>query len=437
MEWYWILLFILGGLILLLATGMPIAFCFIVICLIAAPLTWSGKAGIQQVIVSLSSSVVSFTMLPLPLFVLMGAVIFHSKLAPLMIDALDKWIGHIRGRLSLLAVGSGVLLSTLTGSSVGSVAMLGGTLVPEMERRGYRKPMTLGPILGSGGLAAMIPPSNLAVLVGAIGEISIGGILVAIIFAGLLMGTLYALYIVIRCKMQPSLAPAYEVGHVPASEKIISTVKYILPLGFVIFMVVGVIFFGIATATEAAATGALSTFILTAFYGRLSWGMLKNALVETLKTSTMLLMILAASQVFSQILSFSGAALGMAEFASSLKIAPILILMGMMVIVLFLGMFMDAISIMMVTLPIFMPVVLSLGYDPVWFAVLFLINIEMAMTTPPVGFCLYTMKSVGPPGTTLGDVCKAALPFLGCDLISLVLIMAFPKIVLWLPSVMH
>ena len=437
MSWQFTLLLLLGGLILLMAIGMPIAFCFLAIILIAAPLTWGGSVGINQVIVGLSSSVVSFVILPIPLFVLMGTVVFYSGIAPLLIDSLDKLLGSLRGRLSLLAVGSGVLLATLTGSSLGSVSMLGGTLVPEMEKRGYKKPMTLGPILGSGGLAVMIPPSNLAVLLGAIGEISIGKILLAIIFAGLLMAFFYITYILIRCKLEPSLAPTYTVRHVPTSEKLISAAKYILPLGFIIFMVVGVIFAGVATATEAAATGALSTFILAAFYKKLNFKMVKKIFIETLKISAMLLMILTASQVFSQILSFSGVAAGMAEFATGLKVAPILIIIGMMLTLLVLGTFMDAISIMMVTLPMYVPVVLSLGFDPVWFAVLFLLNIEMAMTTPPVGFCLYVMKAVAPPDTTMGEIYRAALPFLGCDMLSMALIMIFPSIVLWLPSLMR
>ncbi|GAF80172.1 unnamed protein product [marine sediment metagenome] len=318
-----------------------------------------------------------------------------------------------------------------------SVAMLGGTLVPEMESRGYKKPMSLGPILGSGGLAMMIPPSGLAVLLGAIGEISIGKILIAIIIPGLLMAVLYASYIIIRSMLQPSVAPAYDVSPVPLSHKLLNTARYILPVGFIIFLVVGVIFAGVATPTEAAATGALGTIILAAFYGRLKWQMAKKALVGTLQISVMILMILTASKIFSQILSFSGVAMGLAEFAAGLPILPILILIGMQVVLLILGMFMDIASIMMVTLPIFMPVVMVLEFNPVWFAVIYLLNMEMATTTPPLGLSLYTMKSVAPADTTMGDVYKAAVPFLICDLVAIALIMAFPQIALWLVTLMR
>ena len=202
------------------------------------------SAGPKQLILSMFQSLTTFTLLPLPLFILMGDVMFHSGLAPFMIDAVDKWLGRLPGRLSLLAVGAGVLFATLTGASMASATMLGSTLLPEMEKRGYKKTMALGPILGSGGLAVMIPPSGLAVLMCALGGFSIGKTLIAIIIPGVMMAALYALYIIIRCARDPSLAPAYEVQAIPLSEKIISSAKYILPMGFVIFMVIGVMLLG-------------------------------------------------------------------------------------------------------------------------------------------------------------------------------------------------
>ena len=420
-----------------MATGMPVAFCFLAVNLIWVPFIWPGEAGMMQIILGTSSSLVRFTLLPLPLFILMGEVIFQTGIAPFMIEAVDKWLGNLPGRLGLVAVAGGALFSTLTGASVASVAMLGETLVPEMESRGYRKSMSLGPILGSGGLAIMIPPSGLAVLLGTVGEISIGRILIGIIVPGVLMAILYASYIILRCKLQPSIAPAYEVRRVNMSEKLISTAKYILPAGFIIFMVVGVMFAGIATPTGAAATGALSTFILAAFYKKLNWVVTKKALLSTLQVSVMVLMIISASKIFSQILSFSGAASGLAEFAIGLPIAPIFIIIGMQIILLILGMFMDVASIMMITLPIFVPIVNNLGFDLVWFAAIFLLNIEMATTTPPFGLSLFTMKGVAPSNTTMGDIYRAGLPFLGCDLVVMVLILVFPPIALMLPGLMR
>ncbi|GAG99364.1 unnamed protein product, partial [marine sediment metagenome] len=264
----------------LMMLGLPVAFGFLVVAFIGIFIL-SGEPGLEKLTSSFVRSVASFSLLPLPLFVLMGEVMFHSGIAPKMMYALDSWLGRLPGRLALLAVGSGTLLATLTGNNMASVAIMGSVLIPDMEKRGYKKPMTLGPILGSGGLAILIPPSGLAVLVGAIGEVSIGKILIGIIIPGLLLALLYAAYIIVRCWLQPSMALPYEVSHVSLRDKMVDTVKYILPLGFIIFMVVGVIFLGVATPTEAAASGAFGTFILAAIYKRLNWQTVKKALTGT------------------------------------------------------------------------------------------------------------------------------------------------------------
>jgi tripartite ATP-independent transporter DctM subunit len=221
------------------------------------------------------------------------------------------------------------------------------------------------------------------------------------------------------------------------SEKIVASVQYVLPLGFIILLVVGVIFFGIATPSEAAATGAIGTFILAAFYRRLSWEVLKKAGWGTLHITVMLFMIITGAVAFSQILAYTGASRGLVEFVVALPLAPIFIIVAIQIVLLFLGMFMGVVAIMMITLPIFVPVITSLGFDPVWFAVIFILNMEMATTSPPFGLSLFVMKGVAPPDTTIGDCYRAALPFLGCDLIVMILLIAFPSIVLWLPGLMH
>jgi len=398
---------------------------------------WGGVTGLRQLILSIFQSVTIFTLLPVPLFILMGEVMFHSGMGVNLLDTLDKWMGRLPGRLGLLAVGGGTLFSTLTGASMGSVAMLGSVLVPEMEKRGYKKPMSLGPILGSGGLAIMIPPSSLAVLLGAIGEISIGKILIAIIIPGLLMAALYATYIIGRCWLQPSIAPPYKVSPTPLLDKVIAAARYVLPLGFIVFLVVGIIFLGIATPTEAAATGTLGTFILAAAFGKLKWEVVKKSISSTFEITVMILMIITGATAFSQILAYTGASEGLTEFTISLPLAPILIIIAMQIVLLFMGMFMSVVGIMMITLPIFVPVVNALGFSLVWFAVIYLLNMEMATTTPPFGLSLFVMKGVTPPTTTMGDIYRAALPFLYCDAIAMTLIIAFPALALWLPGLMH
>jgi tripartite ATP-independent transporter DctM subunit len=436
-AWQMILLLIFGSLLVLMFSGIPVALSFMLINVVGMYFLFGGGAGLETLIDSIYTSLNSFVLLPVPLFILMGEVMFHSGIAPVLIETLDKWLGRIPGRLSFLAVVVGTLFSTLTGTSLASVAMLGSSLVPEMEKQGYQKPMSLGPILGSGGLAMMIPPSALAVLCGAIAEISIGRILIAIIVPGLSMAVVYAAYIITRCMYQPDLAPPYEITRVPFAEKIIATVRYVLPQGLIVFLVVGVIFFGVATPSEAAATGALGTFFIALIYGKLTWKVVYKAVRGTLSVTGMLFLIIAGAMAFSQILGFSGASAGLSEVATGLSLPPIVIIIIMQIIILFLGGFMDVVSIMMIVLPIFVPVVLALGFDPVWFAVIFLLNIEMASTSPPFGMSLFVMKGVAPEDTTMSDIYLAALPFLGCDLIVMILLFIFPPLVLWLPALMR
>jgi tripartite ATP-independent transporter DctM subunit len=266
--------------------------------------------------------------------------------------------------------------------------------------------------------------------------LSVADFLIAIIVPGLLMAILYATYVLLRCLIQPDLAPLYRVAHVPFSEKIAATLKYILPLFFIIFLVTGVIFIGIATPTEAAATGTIGALILTACYKRLSWVLIKQSLTDTMKISGMMLFIITGAKTFSQILAFSGASNGMIELALGFEVSPFIVIIIMQFIVLFMGMFFDTVSIMMITVPIFFPIIGAFGLSQLWFGVMFLLNIEMSMTTPPFGLSLYVMKGVAPEGTTLGDVIISAFPFLVVDAIVMILMLFFPQIVLWLPNVM-
>lgn len=425
-----------GSLVILMLTGLPIAFCFMFINIIAGYIFFGGLVGIERFYGSMYSTLTSFIFLPIPLFILMGEVLFHSELAPILIKTLDKWLGRLPGRLSLLSVAGGTLFSTLTGTSIASIAMLGASLVPEMEKSGYKKSMTMGPIMGSGNLAMLIPPSGLAVLCGALAHVSIGRLLIAIILPGLLLAALMALYIVVRCMIQPSLAPAYEVPHTPLSVKIKEFIKYILPQSIIIFLVIGVIFLGIAGPGEAAASGALGVIVLALCYKKLNWQSFAKAVMGTVKVTGMVLLIIASAKFFSEVIAFSGASAGMSAIVKEVQLPPMVIILLMQVIVLVLGCFMDPPSIMMITIPIFMPIVKFLGFDLIWFSVLMLINIEIGLITPPFGVSLFVMKGVAPKDTTMMDVYKASFPFVLLSMLTMAFLMIFPKLALWLPSLM-
>ncbi len=429
MAWYFTLLLILGPLFALMAVGLPVAFAFFAVNLVGAFILMGGTAGIEQLVLNTVDSISSFTLIPIALFMIMGEAMFRSGIAVDLMDTLDKWFGKLPGRLALMAVGGGVLFSTLTGNSMGSIALLGSSLTPEMEKRGYKKQMSLGPILGSSGLAIMIPPSSLAVVLGVIAEISIGQILVGIIVPGLLMALLYVFYIVGRCAVNPELAPAFEVKHVALSEKISATVINIVPLAFVVFSVVGVIFLGLATPSEAAATGAFATLILAALKRRLTAKVFGTTMLESANISVMVLLIVSGAVTFSQLLAFTGATFDMVDAVLSLDVSPSMIVFLMIMVVVLMGMFMGPLPIMLITLPIFVPVVLELGFDVIWFAAMFLVAIETGATSPPFGAALFVMKAVAPKGTTMGDIYRAAVPYIICDLAAILILFFFPVLV--------
>ena len=436
MEWWVILLFLIGALIFFLALGLPIAFAFLLINFIGAYIFMGGLDGLSLSVQQIFTSLVSFSLAPIPLFVFMGELMLHSGMAKRTLDVFDKLIGKLPGRLSLIVITGGALFSTLSGSTIANTAMLGEIMVPEMKERGYKNPMILGPIVGVGGLAMLIPPSALAVVYASLAQISVGKVLIAGAIPGFMLAVLYSLYVVGRSHISPSLAPAYDVAHHTLSEKVSDFAKYVLPLGFIFFLVLGVIFLGIATPTEAASTGALGSIILACCYKKFNVTVLQKSIKGTLKVSVMAFMIISASMTYSSILAFTGSTMGLVNLITGLEMSRIFVIIGMMVILMILGTFMEQVSMMMITIPIFMPVIQGLGFDPIWFAILMLLNLEMALSTPPFGMLLFVMKGSAPPDTSLGEICKAALPFLGCDLIVMVLIIAFPSIPLYLPSLM-
>ncbi len=436
MQWYWLLTLIFGAFLALMLAGLPIAFAFMAINIVCAYLFWNGAAGLDQLVLSISDSVTHFSIVSVPLFVLMGEVMFRSGIASKMMDVLDSWFGRLPGRLALLSVAGGTVFAGLTGSGSAATAMLGKLLVPDMERRGYRHAMALGPIMASGGLAIMIPPSALGVLLAALAQFSVGDFLIAIIVPGLMMSAAYAIYVVLRCTLQPDLAPRYALEHQPLGRKLKLTAIYIFPLFFIMFLVVGLMFLGIATPTESAALGALGTFVLAAAYGGLSWRMAKESVMSSLRITVMLLMIITGSTAFSQILAFTGATSGLAQIATSGKdvLGPMTIVVIMQAILIVMGMFMEPLSIMMLTVPIYFPVIKAFGYNEIWFGAIMLLNMEMATISPPFGLNLFVMKGVAPKGTTMGQVYAASIPFLLLDLVVMALLLAFPQLILWIPE---
>ncbi len=434
MEWYEVLALMLGVLMILFVAGTPVAFAFLLINIGGLYLFMGGFPALRLMVTSAFATLASFVLAPVLLFILMGEIMFRSGLAVRTLDSLDKWIGGIPGRLSLLAVSGGTLFSTLSGSSMATTAMLGTTLVPEMRRRGYSYLMSVGPISAAGGLAAIVPPTAMGVLLGSLAEISIGKLLIAGIGPGLFMAGLYAVYIIVRAKLRPESAPIYDVAHVSTREKIASLL-HLAPLSLIVFMVLGVIFIGVATPTEAAALGALGTAMVAAMYRTLTVKVVVLAVMSTVRVSVVVLMIILASNAFSQVLAFTGASRGLVEMVAGFEAAPVVILVLMMLIVLVLGMFVDQISIMMITVPIYFPLAAQLGFDPIWFGILMLLNMEVANTTPPFGLQLFVLKGVV-PDASMAEIYRSCFPFVLLDMLNLAVMIVFPALVLTLPRLM-
>jgi tripartite ATP-independent transporter DctM subunit len=310
-----------------------------------------------------------------------------------------------------------------------NTAMLGTLLLPQLRRRGYSRDLSMGPIMAGGGLAMMIPPSAIGVILASIGKLSVAKILIGAIIPGLMMASLYVVYIVGRSLAQPNAAPVYDTEATGWRDRVSALVRDLLPLGLIIFSVTGLIVLGVATPTEAAALGALSSIALVAFYRRLTWALIRAALFDSMRITVMTFTIMAAAIGFSQILAYSGATRGLLDTVLSANLSPLVLIIGTQLIVLVLGCFMEQIAIMLITLPIFIPIIIAIGYDPIWFGVLMLINLETALMTPPLGLLLVVMKGVSPPDTTFGQIYSAAIPFVICNITVIILLIAFPEIV--------
>lgn len=435
-EWWEAFALMIGAILFLMALGMPVAFAFFAANLMGVWIFMGGAAGVDQFITNATASITSFALVPVPLFLIMGELFFHTGLAVRVFDALDKCMGGIRGRLSYLTVGGGTLFATLSGSSMANTAMLGASLMPDMIKRGYKPKMILGPIIATGGLAMIIPPSTLAVLLGSLGRIDVGALLIAGLIPGLVLATLYVLLIRVQVALDPEAAPGYEAERAPTREILRVLLIDVAPMGLVVFSVIGLILLGWATPTESAAFGTISVVLLAALKGCLTREAIVRSLRGTLIVSVMMLMIILGSTTFSQILAFSGASAGMIRWSTGFEISPYLMLVAMILVLVLLGMFMDQLSIMMLTLPIFIPLVHALGFDPVWFGVIMLLALELSLATPPFGLLLFVMVGVAPPGTTVGQVAWAAAPFLLCSILLMVMLALEPQIALWLPGLM-
>jgi tripartite ATP-independent transporter DctM subunit len=436
MEWYWVMLIIVGGLLICLMSGLPVFAAFLLVDMLGILFFMGGAGALTSLVGSMLDSIGLFTLCPVPLFIIMGEVIFVSGMASKSIDVVERILHRLPGRLSMVAIGAGAVFDCLSGSALGTCAMFGSLLVPEMMKRKYSKYMSMGPVMAGSMLAVVIPPSTLAIVLAAEAGVSIGKLLIAGFIPGFLLAGLFSVYITVACLVKPGLAPGGEELRHYASNIYTDFLKYLLPLSIIILAVLGSIFSGIATPTEASALGALASFVLAGAQRRLSGGVIVKSARRCLAITTMIFMIVAGSVAFSQILAFTGITRGLVEVAKDLPLSPKLIVAIILALLVFMGTMIEQISMIMISVPIFMPIAVSLGFDPIWFGLLMLCSITVGLITPPFGLLLFIMKGVTPPNIKMSDVYYSALPFITITLLGILLILIFPGIATWLPDKM-
>src|SRR6059036_556751 len=396
MQWYWAALLLFGLGVGLMMLGIPVAIAFFATNIVAAALFMGGGPGIVQVINNGFGAMTSFALVPIPMFLLMGELFYHTGLATKCFNAADKLLGNVRGRLAYVTLIGGTAFAGPAGSSMGACALLA-----------------------------------------TLGRTDVADLLIAGVVPGFLLASMYGVLIWAWTLILPEAAPAYAPEPVSRREKIRLFFVDVIPMVAIIVFSVIIMIVGWCTPTEAAALGALSVIVLAACYGEMTWKALVKSLNGALRVTVMAFLIIFGSATFAQVLAFTGASSGLMNWALGFNVTPLGLLFVMIGVILFLGCFMDQLSMMLLTAPIFFPLAKTLGFDLTWFGLIMLLALEIGYTTPPFGLMLFVMKGVAPPGTTTRDIYLAGMPFIGCVLLLIGLIIAFPPLATWLPASSH
>jgi tripartite ATP-independent transporter DctM subunit len=425
-----------GILLLLLFTGMPLAFAT---GMTAVVLTlWLFEPETLYFIPSRIFTLMNnYALISVPLFVLMGCILEKAGVVERLFYALHIWSGRLRGGLAVGCLLAATILAAMVGVIGAEIVVLGMVCLPTMLARGYNKHLSVGVICAGGSLGTMLPPSIVLIVYGLVSQTSIGTLFVAAVLPGFLLVALYLAYVLIRCYMNPSLGPLAppEELDLPIMEKIALGRALILPVGLIL-MVLGALYSGVATPTETAAIGVLGSLIVAGVNGKLSFDAVWDSLRRTGSTIAMLTWIFFGASALVSVYTLAGGTAFLQELITGLPIPPLATVALMMLILMILGCFIDWIGIVLLTMPIFVPVIKALGFDPIWFGILFCMNMQISYLAPPFAPAAFYLKAVAPPDISLGDIFKGIAPFIGLQIIALLLVMFFPKIATWLPSFM-
>ncbi len=393
-----------------------------------------GITGIFQIPGAMHAQLDSFVLVAIPLFILMGEVLFITGIGSDLYEAFSKWLSHLPGGLAIASIYSCAIFGAMCGVSIAAVATIGIMAIPEMLRRGYDKSFAAGSVTSAGALAMLIPPSILFIVYGSMARISVGKLFIGGIIPGVILATFMAIYVIARAIKNPNLAPQ-EFKYITWKERF-APLKKLWSVVFLIVLVLGSIYSGVATPTESAAMGSAGAFLIAVFgYQAINWKTIKGIFFASTRVSGSILIIVACALAFSNYLSFTHLPEMISEWAVNLGIPGIGVFFLFMIILLILGMFVDAVSVIIITTPIILPAIESLGFDPLWYGIILVINLEMAVITPPVGLNLYTLKSVT-EDVKMEEILKGTMPYVALEFGALILFIFIPELAMWLPSTM-
>ncbi|MBL3560186.1 TRAP transporter large permease [Rhodovulum sulfidophilum] len=433
MEWALILLTFFSALLLLMLTGINVFVAFLTVNLTATALL-IGERGFGLFVNSVTDSVSNGGYATIPLFILMGEILFRSGSVDVLFDSVDRLVGRVRGRLYAVVIVIATIFGALSGTAVAVSAMLGRSAMPTMEARGYSPRLSATVILAGASLAPIIPPSLLAIIIGSLADVSIAGLLIAGIIPGIIISIMTGAYVTTSVMRNPELAPPHSDNDEKDRGSALGAVLRMMPFMFIIFMVMGMIMLGIATPGESAATGVVGSVLVAILYKRASAQMLISALASATRLSVMIMVIVASSTLFSQLVAFTGASRALVAWATDLGLSPMVMFFILMALPLVLCMFIDQIAFLLMAVPLYEPLVSALGYDPIWFWTIFLINLTVGGVTPPFGYTLFALSAAA-PNISVGQVFRASYPVLVIFLLAMLLLTFVPGIVTWLPSV--
>ena len=430
-----ITILLLGMVFFLFVLGFPISFTLAAIGALFAAV-FLGPKSLYMVATSMYGGITSLTRMAIPLFIFMGTLLSFTGIADDMFKAIYMWAGGIGGALAMGAVAISAIFAAMCGESGAATVTMGTIALPAMLERKYNKNIAVGSVGAGALLGIMIPPSVLAIIYASVAGMSVGRLYLGMMIPGILLSVLYILYIYIRCLFQPHIGPKIPKEERPSMrEKLIALKGLSLPI-LILFLVLGGMYTGTATPTEAAGIGAAGVMLSGLLKGSLNYKVIKNSLLDALKLSSMIMWLIMSITLFSQVYSAIGAAELIQEIVKRLPVQGMFVIVMMQLSIFIMGMFMDDVAIILLVTPLYLPIVRMLGFNDLWFAVMFMVQVNIAWLTPPYGFNLFYMRAVTPPSVTMGDIYKSVFPFIGLQVIVLLLVMFIPEVSMWLPNLL-